>query len=66
LVTLSKSENDLKAVKLMSDLLNQNKVETDQKTTQRALLLILDYYKKHLPNFQIDTTLKVIRETLYD
>lgn len=65
-VTLSQSENDEKAVKLMRDLLNQKTVEIDQKTTQNALILLLDYYKKHLPNFNIDSSLQIIRETLYD
>lgn len=65
-VTLSQSEHDEKAVKLMRDLLNQKTVEIDQKTTQNALILLLDYYKKHLPNFNIDSSLQIIRETLYD
>jgi hypothetical protein len=65
-VTLSQSEHDEKAVKLMRDLLNQKKVAIDQKTTQNALILLLDYYKKHLPNFNIDSSLQIIRETLYD
>lgn len=44
---------------------NQFQTILDKNTAQKALLILLNYCQIHLPNFNVEKSLKVIRETLY-
>lgn len=39
--------------------------EINKETAQRTLQVFLDYYKSHLPHFNADNSMKIIRDTLY-
>ncbi|MFM7683996.1 MAG: hypothetical protein ACKO7P_14825, partial [Bacteroidota bacterium] len=51
---------------LFSAFKHQLPIDSDKNTAQKALLILLDYCHIHLPNFNVEKSLKVIRETLYD
>lgn len=40
-------------------------INSDRISGHKALNILMDYCKIHLPNFNVDKSLKVIRETLY-
>lgn len=48
------------------DLLFQGlPIECSKEIAQKALQILLDYYKLHLPHFNAENSLKIIRDTLY-
>ena len=59
------SEFDVAPVQLLNQIFMKLQVHSEKNTAQKALTILLDYYKVHLPNFQVDKSLKVIKETLY-
>jgi DNA repair protein RecO (recombination protein O) len=63
--THEKTQYDEQAVKLIYSTFVGKDYLFDISTAQKALLILLDYCKLHFPNFNIDNSLKIIRETLY-
>ena len=37
----------------------------EKETTKKSLELLIDYYQIHIPNFRIDVSLGIIKDTLY-
>lgn len=37
----------------------------EKETTKKSLLLMIDYYRIHIPHFRIDISLNIIKDTLY-
>ena len=37
----------------------------EKETTKKSLQLLIDYYQIHIPNFRIDVSLGIIKDTLY-
>ncbi|MBM3185992.1 MAG: DNA repair protein RecO [Bacteroidetes bacterium] len=64
--TKEKTDLETDAVDLLfSAFKHQPPIDSDKNTAQKALLILLDYCHIHLPNFNVEKSLKVIRETLY-
>jgi DNA repair protein RecO (recombination protein O) len=56
---------DLAVVTTLDELFQGNAIETNKETAQKTLQVLLDYYKSHLPHFNAENSLKIIRDTLY-
>lgn len=63
--TEEQTEFNASSIQLLFSAFQGLSFDSDKKTTQDALLILLDYCKLHLPNFNVDRSLQVIRETLY-
>lgn len=63
----TKEQTDLEtdAVQLLYLAFKNRAINSNKFTAQKALLILLEYCKLHLPNFNVNKTLNVIRETLY-
>ena len=64
--TIEKSNLDVQCVRSLSDLFRENEVKMDKILAKETLKILIDYCKIHLPNFNIEKSLTVIRETLFD
>ena len=56
---------DLAVVTSLDQLFQGNVIETNKATAQKTLQVLMDYYKSHLPHFNAENSLKIIRDTLY-
>ena len=56
---------ELAVVGTLNQLFLGAPIETNKETAQKALQVLMDYYKSHLPHFNAENSLKIIRETLY-
>jgi DNA repair protein RecO (recombination protein O) len=63
--TREQSDIDIATVQLLFDSFNHLPLNSDRNTAQKSLIVLLDYCKSHLPNFNVEKSLKVIRDTLY-
>ena len=63
--TETQTEFDITTVQLLYSAFKQTPFISDKISAHKALLILLDYCKLHLPSFNVDKSLKIIRETLY-
>ena len=56
---------DAKAVQLLHNVFKNMPIESDKETAKKTLIILLDYYKSHIPSFNVKYSLNIIRETLY-
>ncbi len=63
--TKDKTELNFNTIQLLVASFQKQTFDFDKNTAQKALSILLEYCKMHLPNFNVEKSLKVIRETLY-
>jgi DNA repair protein RecO (recombination protein O) len=63
--TQTPTEFDGLSIELLCASFQNLHIRTDRMTAHKTLLILLDYCKLHLPNFNVDNSLKIIRDTLY-
>ncbi len=63
--TQEQTDYDHTVIKLLHSAFIKIPVNYDRNTSQKALIILMDYCKIHLPNFNVDKSLNVIRDTLY-
>lgn len=64
-LTKEASDFDYATVRVIHAIFANIPINLDRISGQKALSVLIDYCKLHLPNFNVDKSLKVIRETLY-
>jgi DNA repair protein RecO (recombination protein O) len=60
-----KTDLDVASIELLHASFTNSTLIFDKATSQNALIILMDYYRSHLPNFNVEKSLKIIRETLY-
>lgn len=60
------SEIETDVVMLLYSTFKDIQLSFDLTVYKKALVVLLDYCKIHLPNFNVDKSLKIIKDTLYE